>query len=352
MTFLQVGQIAQVSIVERWAWYMAALKDPTKIGSAALPIHPGEYQVGYFRTRRKGGAWEPVGIYPDDSGVVHGFRNNMEVSDIPELFTWCCRHPVTHQAYVDALDGKGWPDDDKVVAAQLAAPAPAPADEPTIGDNSGEVDEATTLKDQIEAALAGMKAYEKITDDKTAEKALSLRNRLNELSRDADKIRTREKEPHLEAGKAVDLKWQPLVKRAKAGADQVRDAMSAWETVKLQRRREEERKALEAQRAAEEAARAAEPTSGEPQGETTVLEAPKVDVQPDAAPSTIRGSYGKAASVSAKTVVKEVTDWSALAVYMSSHPEAQALLRQLAQRAIDAGRTVPGITTEEVATVR
>jgi hypothetical protein len=338
-------------IVGPWAWWQAALKNPAAIGKT-LPVHDGDAQQGYYRAKNKDKTFDPVAIfYPEGSEQLVAYRAGREVR-AEDIWSWCCRYPVTYEAYNAALEGKGWPDDDKVVAAQLAATAPAPADEPTIGDNSGDVDEATTLKDQIEAALAGMKAYEKITDDKTAEKALSLRNRLNELSRDADKIRTREKEPHLEAGKAVDAKWQPLVKKAKAGADQVRDAMSAWETVKLQRRREEERKALEAQRAAEEAARAAEPTSGEPQGETTVLEAPKVDVQPDAAPSTIRGSYGKAASVSAKTVVKEVTDWSALAVYMSSHPEAQALLRQLAQRAIDAGRTVPGITTEEVATVR
>lgn len=328
MTFLQVGQVAQVSIIERWAWYMAAIKDPTKIGSSSLPVHPGEYQVGYFRTRRKGGNWEPVGIYPDEDGVVHGFRNGNEVSDIPELFSWCCRNPVTHTAYVDALAGKGWPDDDATVAAQVKPP------EPTVGDNSGDVDEAETLKDQINAALAGMKAYEKVEDDATAAKALSLRNRLNELSGQADKIRVKLKEPHLEAGKAVDAKFQPLVKSAKAGADKVRDAIGAWETVKLQAERKRQ------------AAR-------EQQGETAVVDAPAPAAPVEAAPTPIKATYGKAASVSVKIVVDEVTDWTALYAYMSNREEVQTLLRQLAQRALDAGRTnIPGITIVEKAAVR
>jgi hypothetical protein len=347
-----IGALA-AKIVGPWAWYQAALKNPAAIGKT-LPVHDGEAQQGYYRAKNRDKGFDPVAIYyPEGSSELVAYRAGKEVRP-EDIWTWCCRHPVSFDAYNAAMEGKGWPDDDAVVAAQVATPDPTPASEPTVGDNSGNelVDETEELKDQIEAALAGMKAYEKIGDDETAAKALSLRNRLNELSGKADKVRVKQKEPHLEAGRAVDAKWQPLVKKAKAGADQVRDAMSAWETEKLKLRREEERRAEEKARADEEARRAAQEVAGEQQGETAVMEAPKVDVQPDAAPSTIRGSYGKAASVSVKTVVRDVTDWSALAVYMSSHKEAQALLLQLAQRALDAGRTVPGITIEEKANVR
>jgi hypothetical protein len=72
-----------------------------------------------------------------------------------------------------------------------------------------------------------------------------------------------------------------------------------------------------------------------------------------AAPQPIKPTYGKAASVSVKVVLKDVTDWRALADYMLEHPVMQDTLRQLAQRALDAGRTnIPGITIEEKATVR
>lgn len=339
MTEQSIGALA-LKIVDPWKWWQSALKDPSKIGSKELLVHDSDPQQGYFRVRYgKDKPYEPVAIWKEDGAWI-AYRAGREVK-AEDIWTSCCRNPITHAAYEAAMAGKGWPDDDEVVAAQVKPP------EPGIGDNSGVVDEAETLKDQIEAALAGKTAYVKIEDDATAAKALSLRNRLNELSGQADKIRVKQKEPHLEAGKAVDAKWQPLVKSAKAGADEIRSAIAGWETEKYRRQQEEARKAEQARIAAEEAAR-------KQQGETAVLEQPAPAAAPvEAAPAPIKPAYGKAASVSVKTVVKDVTDWPALAVYMSNHGECQDLLKKLAQRAIDAGRTnVPGITTEQVAAVR
>jgi hypothetical protein len=333
-----IGALAS-KIIGPWAWWQAALKNPASIGKT-LPVHDGDAQQGYYRAKNRDKGFDPVAIfYPEGSSELVAYRAGREVRP-DEVWTFCCRYPVTFEDYTAAIDGKGWPDEDKVVAAQVKPP------EPTVGDNSAEVDEADTLKDQIEAALAGMKAYEKVEDDATAAKALSLRNRLNELSGQADKIRVKLKEPHLEAGKAVDAKFQPLVKSAKAGADKVRDAIGAWETVKLQAERKRQRDIEQARIAAEQAAR-------EQHGETAVVDAPAPVAPVDVAPVAIKPSYGKAASVQAKIVLDEVTDWTALAVYMSSHAEMQDLLRKLAQRAIDAGRTdVPGITVREKASVR
>lgn len=334
-----IGALA-LPIVNAWAWWQAALKDPSKIGSKELPVHDSDPRQGYFRVRYgKDKPFEPVAIWKDEEGNWLAYRSGREVN-AEGIWTSCCRNPITHSAYEAAIEGKGWPDEDKVVASQVRPP------EPTIGDNSGEVDPSDELKDQIEAALKGMEAYAKVADDETAAKALSLRNRLNELSGQADKIRVKQKEPHLEAGKAVDAKWQPLVKSAKAGADKVRDAIGSWETEKLRRQREAERKAEEARRAAEEAAR-------EQQGEVAVVEAPEPAAVVETAPTPIKATYGKSASVSVKVVVKDVTDYAALYAYMANREEVQTLLRQLAQRALDAGRTnIPGITTDEVAAVR
>ncbi|MHC2298189.1 hypothetical protein [Rhizobium mongolense] len=333
-----IGALAS-KIVGPWAWWQAALKNPDAIGKT-LPVHGDEPQQGYYRAKNKDKSFDPVAIYyPEGSSELVAYRNGREVRP-DEIWTWCCRYPVSYAAYNAAMDGKGWPDDDKVVAAQVAPP------EPTIGDNSGEVSEDEKIKDQIEAALKGVDTYAKITDDETSAKAQSLRNRLNELSGDADKKRDALKRPHLDAGAAIDKKWMPLVKNAKAGADKVKAAMEAWETTKLQRRREEERKAEKARLDAEKAAR-------EQQGETAVIEAPAPVAPAEVAPAPIRATYGKAASVQAKTVVDKVTDWPKLAVYMSNHEECQELLRKLAQRALDAGRmNIPGITTTEAAKVR
>jgi hypothetical protein len=337
-----IGALAS-KIIDKWSWWRAALKNPAAIGKT-LPIHESEPNQGYFRVKNRDKTYDPVAIfYPEGSDDLVAYRAGREVRP-DEIWTWCCRSPVSFEAYTAASEGNGWPDDDATVAEQVKTP------EPGIGDNSAKIDPVETLKDQIDAALKGMEAYQKITDDKTAAKAQSLRNRLNELSNDADKKRDEMKRPHLEAGKSIDKVWMPIVKSAKEGANAVKASLEAWETEKLRRRREEERKADEARRAAEEAAR-------QQLTETAVLEAPKVETQPQPQPDVsagqIRASYGKAASVTAKIVLDQVTDWKALAVYMCGHPECQDILRKLAQRAIDAGRNdVPGITTDEKAQVR
>jgi hypothetical protein len=337
MNAVNAGIIAQVAVIDPWAWWQAALKNPKEIGKS-LPVHDGEPNQGYFRVRyAKDKPFEPVAIWKED-GQWLAYRSGKEV-DAGDIWTSCCRYPVTYAAYNAAMDGQGWPDDDAVVAKQVQPPAP--------GDNSGAVDPAEELADQIESALKGKDAYAKISDDATAAKALSLRNRLNELSGQADKIRVKEKEPHLTAGKAVDEKWQPLVKKAKAGADEVKSSIAAWETEKLRKQREADRKREEEQRTADEARRASEAAGEAPAPQ------PEAETITDTAPPSIKPTYGKAASVSVKVVVKDVTDWKALAVYMAEHPDLKPVLRNLAQRALDAGRTnIPGITVCEVAKVK
>lgn len=347
MTEQSIGALAS-KIVGPWAWWQAALKNPASVGKT-LPVHEGDAQQGYYRAKNQDKTFEPVAIfYPEGSNELVAYRNGREVRP-DDVWTWCCRHPVTFEAYTDAVDGKGWPDDDKVVAAQVQPP------EPTIGDNSGQVDEAETLKDQIYAALKGTEAYAKISDDDTSAKALSLRNRLNELSGNADKVRVKLKAPFLEAEREVDAKFQPLVKSAKAGADKVKQAIADWETVKLQELRKREREA-EAARQAEQTRLDAIEAARQRQPDAELMEAPVPSPAPvapvEAAPTAIKPTYGKAASVSVKNVVTDVTDWAALSAYMLGHADFQACLRNLAQRAVDAGRTVPGIVVEERASVR
>lgn len=345
-TFESAGDVA-AKAVDRWAWYFAALENPKEIGKS-LPIHENDPKQGYFRTRHKDRPWEPVAIfYPEDSDELVAYRNGRECpytdkygikhGDINSLWVSCCRNPISYEAYQRAVDGEGWADDDPTVAAQIATPAP--------GHNSGDVSESELLRDQIEAAKIGAEAYAKITDDATAAKAQSLRARLNELARDADKRREELKRPHFEAGKAIDKEWQPLVKTAKEVAGGIGMAMSAWETEKLHRQRVAERVLEKARLAAEEAARKAV-EAGEPVPTPEPVAAPV-----PAAPAPVKGSYGRAATVKAKLVVTAITNDQVLFEYFRGEPDLGELLWKLAQRAVDAGRTVPGVTVEEQAKV-
>jgi hypothetical protein len=131
---------------------------------------------------------------------------------------------------------------------------------------------------------------------------------LLELSGEADKQREGLKRPIIDAGKAIDAKWQPLVKKAKDFADTIRAAISAWETTKL-------RKA-------------------------------------QAVPTTIKGAAGRAASVKPRRVVTAITNIDVLFQALKGRPEVLALFMELAQKIVDANQDVLGVTIEQRMDVR
>lgn len=247
-----ISTIVETAIIERWKWWRGALKNPAAIGSTDLPVHPGEYQLGYYRTRRKDGDWEPVGIYPDEDGRVAGYRNGRAVADIVQLFHWSCRNPVEYQAYVDALDGKGW------------------ADEPTrgaIGDNLPEdADPFDALnleymgeKEQAEAFLK-----EKITTQAQADKVGIWAKRLTAIKTKAEGLHKVEKQPYLDAGRAVDDKWRDLKTEPDTLAKQLKSHIQPFLSAKLREEQDRARKAAEeAERLRREAAAAAEAQNAE-----------------------------------------------------------------------------------------
>jgi len=284
--------------------------------------HPAS---GFYRVRKqKNGPFVPIAYWYDQEGALVCVMDGSPVSDLRarEIWPWASANPIAHETYLAVTErGENWPDIDPTVAEQQRT---------GIGGNNPPEDEALILQEQIEAAKAGASEYATIADDATLAKAQSLRARLNELSRTADKRREADKKPHMEAAKAVDTRWMPLVKMAKEAADAIARAMSAFETEKL-------RKEREAQRAAEEAARKAA-DAGKP--------AP-VAPPPPAAPAPVKGAYGRAASVKLIKVAT-VTDRDAFYGYVKDHPDLIGLLDKLAQRAVDAGReNIPGVSIEE-----
>lgn len=288
-----------------------------------VPIDPNTPFTGAYRAAEfKGGPRVAVYYWYED-GALLCLVNKKLVDEARALTLWpyAARNAIPYEWYVAVTErGEDWPDIDPTVAEQQRN---------GIGGNNPPEDEALILAEQIEAAKAGAAEYAKIDNDATLAKAQSLRARLNELSRMADKRREEQKKPHLEAGKAVDAKWQPLVKMAKEAADAIARAMSAFETEKLRKEREAQCKAEE------EARRAAE--AGTP--------APSAPPPPPA-PAPVKGAYGRAASVKLVKVAV-VTDQDALYRYMRERPEVVELLAKLAQRAVDAGHDVPGVTVDE-----
>lgn len=317
-----------------YSWWQRALAGG-EIGSPALPVHDGDPQPGFYRRRTKRqGAFIPVAIWPEDGRIVA--LCDGEEADASEIWTYCCQHPVSEEAYrTRSFTGK-WPDEDGAVSKSLEPP---PA-----GHNNAPTDDAEILKEQIDAASAGVADYAEIADDAMAAKAQSLRSRLLELSGEADTKREAEKRPHLEAGRVIDAKFQPLIKAAKAAADTIRAALGAFETRKA--------KVAEAARVARvEAERLAALKASPATGDKAVL-APSPPVAPEPPPTTaIKGAYGRAATVKVVKVAT-VTNIDAAYGFLKTHKELVELIGKLAQRAVEAGYEVPGVEVTEKRDVR
>lgn len=326
--------------VPRWAWHTAALANPGQIGKTLIVTTTPE--EGWFRTRSKEGPWQPVVIWNEDGQwyALRGIEPNRKTVEADAIWTWCCRYPISFAEYERVAEqGAEWSDVDQVVHSQRRGP-------PRPGDNSGEATESEMLAGDIQAALDQLRLYKQIADDEQAGKAQSLRARLNELSGKADKIREKLVRPHLDAQKAINGEWQPLVKDAKGGADTLRRTIEGYETAKLR-----------ARRAAEEAARRAEEEAANREAELSfVAGAPEPDVitppAPAAEPAKIAGSYGRAASVKTEIEVAEITDVDAVFAYFKTNIEVVSKLFDLAKRAHAAGHAVPGVRLQEVVKVR
>lgn len=317
------------------AWYFKALEMGggnrlTRDQQQELGVSENDPQPGYYRKRNKGGTDVPVAIWSGAEGVVALVGN--DPADPVGIWSWVCSWPISEEVYRDVAEGgKDWPGSDPVVQEQIAG----------AGHNSGAVDEAEAFADQVEAAEKGKDAYAKIADDEQLASAQSLRSRLLELAGEGEKKHKREKEPHLEAGRTVDKAWLPTVKRARAAADFVRASMSAYETEKLRKQREAETARLAAEIAArKEAEKNNAPTPVETAPEPVAV-----------APTPIRGSYGRAASVSVVNVVTAITDQDALYRFLREHPDLKSCMFDLARRAVAKGHDVPGVSVEEQAKV-
>lgn len=186
----------------------------------------------------------------------------------------------------------------------------------------------------------------------SAEEAAGL-NTLLDLARQAakaaDEARAAEKKPHLDAGKAVDAQWKPIIDAAQRIVDVAKKTLTPWNI------KEAERKAAEAQKAAEEAEaqRQAEVEASRAAAASGSLEdVEQADQQADAA---------KQAEKIAKKAEKEATSGlglrttyrpeltdpkAAIAHYWATRREDFiALVNDLAAKDVRAGkRDIPGFT--------
>ena len=349
-----------------WDWWRKAKADPSRIGSTDLPIHADGYQCGYYRTRsREDGSWaDPVGIYPVQ-GVVCGFRNGKPVDDLVDLFLWCCRYPVSFDAYKAALAGGGWADE-----PPRSSNAPDDADE---DDFARLQREYLAEKELIDAFLK-----KPIASQDDADKVAIWKKRITTIRSKAELFHKTEKQPHLDAGRAVDDKWRPLKEEPNDYAKALGDHLLPW--LRRQKAEEEERQrkaaaaAARIQREADEAAAAAQAEQDKADEEAARGNIdPDADKKREAAEEAAREAQRKADEAAREAEAKKVTagrtgarsglvkikvgkvndyEKAALALVKIRHKDMIELIDTLANRAAKAGMPFDGMTIEDEDTVR
>lgn len=321
----------------RWAWWQAALEG--NIG----PMHEGQPEQGYYRTRFKGGQWEPVAIWfeNDQWNAMRGER----MVDAADTWNFCRTHPVSYEAYQKAIDGAGWDDE-----------PPAP----TIGHNlPDDPHEALKLEFLGEKELADAFLKNPIKSDEDADKAAIWSKRLATIAKKATDQHKVEKQPSLDEGRRVDDKWRGLKEEPAELSKKLKRHMDAYlqEQARIERerqeaaRREEERLRREAEEAARKAAEADQQSEAERQA--AIDRARQLEQEAAAKAKEAEAKNASAgrtgARVSLRTFVEpNITDYDALLMALKDRPEIREVVESLAKRAAKSGVSLPGMEIIEV----
>ncbi|MER9355510.1 hypothetical protein NKI61_19770 [Mesorhizobium sp. M0514] len=344
-TFQSAGAVAS-NVVNRWAWWRAALS-----GNFG-PIH-SEPQQGYYRVRGKDGQWEPVAIWVDEGGAWLAYRSGREVRDVEQLWTYACRFPIEHAVYEKAMVGGGFDDE-----------PPAP-----IGDNSGDIDpfEALRIEYLGEKEQAEEFMKQPVKTQAQADKVAIWSKRLTTIKTKAEGLHKVEKQPHLDAGRAVDDKWRDLKSEPDELAKQLKAHIKPFLQEQIRAEEDRQRKAREEadriRREADEARIAAEKAMAKKVADgisdaaaiqehnNRMAEAERQARAAEQEAEARKVNAGRTgARVSMRTVkVGVVTDYAkaAAALVGMRHKDLIEIIDKLAQRAATAGMPFDGMEIKE-----
>lgn len=347
--------------MSNYDFWLNALKDPSKIGGDDLPVHEGHPQYGFYRMNAQdGGDMIPVAIW--GSGEVLKVKVGDRVisgEKGQDVWTFCCRHPVTEEAYRAAMEGKGWPDSPPA-KKPAEAPAKKQVEETTapIGHNlPDDPHEALTLEFQGELEIAKELLAKPVKDQDAADKIANFSKRVSALAKKANEQFAIEKRPHLDASRACDDKWRDLREDTDKLVKQLKKHLEAFLLEERRKEQERQRKAAEeaakvraaaeeAQRkAAEEAAVGSEPDNSAAE-EAERLEREAKALEKEAQAKTV-SSGRTGAKVSIREVkVAKITDFDALLMALKDREEIKELVQSLANRAARSGVELAGMTIE------
>jgi hypothetical protein len=322
-----------------WAWWQAALA-----GNFG-PIHDSDPQQGYYRTRFKDKPWEPVAIWFEDEW--HAMRGE-RVVNAAEIWTWCCRNPISYEAYTKAIDGAGWDDEPEA---------------PAIGHNLPD-DPFEALQVEFAAEKEQAEAFLKtpIKKQADADRAAVWSKRLSTIAKKATDLHKVEKQPHLDAGRNVDNKWRELKEDPDALSKKLKRHLDAFlqeqQRIELDRQAAARAEADRIQREADAVRVAAEQASAKNDNESNagaiaernnaIAEAQRLADQAAQAERDAQARNASAGRTGAKVSLRtftyaEITDFDALLMALKDRPEIREVVETLANRAARSGVELAGM---------
>lgn len=179
-----------------WTWWENALRGKRE------PIDVNRPESGFYRTSY-GDFTVPV-AYWHQNGTLRCHRNGHEINGVSALELWpfASKTPVSREAYDERIATGKWPNENEAVRKHNAAPP----------DDS--IEAIFERIDDLAREARKMLAAGPALDTASCDQAADLANTFGELEDKAHDLRTKEKRPHLEAGKDVDKKWSPAITMA------------------------------------------------------------------------------------------------------------------------------------------
>ena len=288
-----------------------------------VPIHADQPYPGRYKMKRDG-RFVAVLINHDGEGNIKA-RVGDKIVDATSVWTYCAKHPIAKVDY-DAFIANGiFPGE--------------------IGHNSGDLSLAGEIVDAADRAFKWVEKTE-IKDKVGADTCANMRQKLLDLAKKADKERDEKKRPHLEAGRAIDAEYKPLVEQAMQAANTLRDELTKWmraEQAKLDAELTAKRKAEQERIAKEQAERAAKMAADPIAALTDPEPEPPLPLAPIEPPKVQAGGQaGRKAGL--LTVVRyEIEDYAAALAHVKDHKDVIAAVEKACFAMAKAGATVPGI---------
>lgn len=289
-----------------WLWWQHKLEGRNP------PAYLGTPMAGFYRAVRKstfgGTKWAiPVAYWPGEDGEIHCREGDRDVPGERgrELWNNVCSDPVPEAWYREVAEGNmyEWRD-----GMAIAAPRGdnRPPDETDFDYLSGKIsDLAAAAKLRLEG--------EPITEQTEADLISNLADQLTEFWKKADEARKAERQPHDEALKDIQIKWSPLLLLAETYKNLKFKLLTPW-LIAQQKKAEEEAKAAVA--------------AGEP-----VPEQPR---RPRA------GTRSRAMSLKSFKSA-EIVDYDLCLNFFKENSDVRATIQDLANKAVRAGVSVPGV---------